>query len=425
MGADIFTIINISVEVFCCLIFIIIIASILLNGQIHTRKEKIFFWVLIAAFIQVLTDLFAWAFDTYPGDTARAVCVMSNFLTFSFLGIGMLIYAFYVWSCLSLKTRFAKLIFLFIIALSTIYEIVIIISQFNGIIYKIDAENVYTNGPYYPYVSINACIIFLLEFLLVMGDRKRLGFKNTLIIASYAYVPLVFSVGLFLFPDIMFANIGFSLALISVYTSYQSQESQRIKQENIRAETAIMLSQIQPHFLYNTLGAICELCDGNEGAQKALITFSNYLRTNMNTLSQKGLIPFKKELEHVRQYLWLEKMRFEDKLNVVYDIKTDNFLLPALTVQPIVENAILHGIMKGENGGRICISTEEEDGFFYVFVEDDGDGFLPEKDIEGDHIGLVNVQARLKAMCAGELIIKSTALRGTQVSIKIPGEKAV
>ena len=130
-------------------------------------------------------------------------------------------------------------------------------------------------------------------------------------------------------------------------------------------------------------------------------------------------------MEHVTNYLSLEKMRFRDKLTIKYDIKDESFELPALSVQLLAENAVKHGIHKKEEGGTVRIKSYSEDDFYYVIVEDDGVGFAPEEIGDGDgfHIGLANLEERLLRMCGGHLLVESTPGVGTKATIKIPRER--
>ena len=183
-----------------------------------------------------------------------------------------------------------------------------------------------------------------------------------------------------------------------------------------------MLSQINPHFVYNTLTTIASKCDTSPKQAKYLtIEFSQYLRRNLDTLTNEALIPFEQELDHVECYLKIEKARFRERLNVIYSIQCKDFSIPPLTVQPLVENAVKHGITKKANGGTVKISTFEEDNSYIVEIIDDGVGFDTEN--TEMHIGLQNVQNRIAAMCRGELTVKSTVGVGTRVRLEIPKKK--
>ena len=194
------------------------------------------------------------------------------------------------------------------------------------------------------------------------------------------------------------------------------------KKEITKMKIDVMLSQIQPHFLYNSIGAISELCKQDPlQAREALQSFADYLRGNMNSLNSPDFIPFTEELSHIEAYLKLEKMRFADKLNIEYDIEEKDFLLPPLTVQPIVENAVKHGICKTEDGGTVILKTRRDGDEIIISIIDNGIGFdtaLFDKNSKG-HIGIVNVKKRLEHTNCGRLIINSKDGVGTTAKIII------
>ena len=184
-----------------------------------------------------------------------------------------------------------------------------------------------------------------------------------------------------------------------------------------------MISQIQPHFLFNTLTSICCLCrTAPEEAERAVLNFSSYLRGNIDSLSSIAPIPFTREMDHLNHYLEIEKMRFKDKLRIVYDLQADGFLLPSLTVQPIVENAVRHGVGRAPEGGSITISSRETETASLIIITDDGPGFdtqLPQEDGRV-HVGIQNVRRRLQQQCGGDLQIESEPGGGTTVTMTIP-----
>ena len=189
------------------------------------------------------------------------------------------------------------------------------------------------------------------------------------------------------------------------------------------SQISIMLSQIQPHFLYNTLNSIYQLCETNPMRARALVnSFSEYLRNNLSSLEEHKLISFKTELEHINTYLDIEKVRFEDTLDIEYDIKCVDFSLPVLTVQPIVENAVKHGTSKKRGGGTVTISTDEDKDNYIIKIADTGCGFDPAKpkDDGKRHVGIENVRQRLFNMCGGTLSIESEVGKGTLATIIIP-----
>ena len=212
--------------------------------------------------------------------------------------------------------------------------------------------------------------------------------------------------------------LTFLLEDIIIYTNiYLARQKEIQAQKN-----ALMLSQINPHFVYNTLSTIAAMCDSSPKQAKALtIDFSKYLRKNINSLNSEALIPFDMEIEHVECYLKIEKARFRERLNVIYSIQCKDFNIPPLTVQPLVENAIKHGITRKANGGTVRISTFEEDKSYVIEIIDDGVGFEAEK--TENHVGIENVKSRVATMCKGTVTVKSTLEIGTRVTIKIPKQK--
>ncbi len=206
----------------------------------------------------------------------------------------------------------------------------------------------------------------------------------------------------------------------------QARRTAELQKELGDMNMTLMLSQIQPHFLYNALNTIKYLTKKDpKSAETAIVKFSNYLRANMDSLTEKEPIPFKKEIEHVQNYVYIESLRFGDRLNVEYNIEFEDFLIPPLTIQPIAENAIKHGINQKVDGGTLKISTYEDENNIFVLIEDDGVGFdiNEQKDDGRSHVGMSNIKTRLKEMLGAQVILKSVEGVGTKVTIVIPKEE--
>lgn len=231
-----------------------------------------------------------------------------------------------------------------------------------------------------------------------------------------AYMPVCFL--------IFVIGIAFISAMELSSHYYMSLRNESLQRQLTEANAALMVSQIQPHFLYNALNTIKYLIRKNpQTAERAVIDFSYYLRGNMDSLSQKEPIPFASELDHIKHYCSIELLRFPDTLNIFYDIEDDNFFVPALSVQPIVENAIKHGVTKKPEGGSVTISAYSDEQFHYIKVEDDGLGFDPQNTVYTDgrsHIGLENIRKRFHSVLNAEVLIKSIPGAGTTVTVKIP-----
>ncbi len=213
------------------------------------------------------------------------------------------------------------------------------------------------------------------------------------------------------------------LVVVNYQASIRAKELEKELKEN---RITLAMSQIQPHFIYNSLNSIYHLCEKDvELAQKAISDFSDYLQRSLNAADRTTSISFGEELNHVKTYLKLEQLRFGKDLNVVYNIETTAFMLPALSVQPLVENAVKHGICrKEEGGGTVMLTVKECTDCFEVIVSDDGVGFVPgtETQGEGNHVGIRNVRQRLGIMCHATLEIESEPGKGTTSTIRIPKE---
>jgi len=201
-------------------------------------------------------------------------------------------------------------------------------------------------------------------------------------------------------------------------------EEQLAEKENAYQEQRLRLmqNQIRPHFIFNVLLAIKQLCVENpKMAADSLQHFSRYLRMNLEAMSQETLVPFSTELECIREYVALELADPASDFHMNYEIEYEDFSLPMLTVQPMVENAIRHGIATKRNGGIVTIRTYLEDAQVNILIEDNGTGYGSETKQQAEHrsIGVKNSKERLKLMCNGELSVISTGT-GTIVRIQIP-----
>ena len=217
--------------------------------------------------------------------------------------------------------------------------------------------------------------------------------------------------------------VGMTLGIALMFIHYNEFSQQAIDEAMRNQRIQLMLSQIKPHFLYNALGSIEAMCELDpKGAKLATKKFSKYLRCNMDSLTEERLIPFEKELEHTRLYLELEQMRFGNALSVVVDIGVLDFFLPPLTLEPIVENAVKHGVrMNADGRGTVWISTREREGYFELKVADDGPGFdMAAVSPDDGHVGLHNVRERLERICGGSVDIGLAPERGVIVEMRVP-----
>lgn len=209
-------------------------------------------------------------------------------------------------------------------------------------------------------------------------------------------------------------------AALAVAEEYES------KMKSLAEGQALLISQIQPHFLYNVLNTIKYLCKRNpDEALEAIDRFSAFLRKSMDSFNSTECIPLEQELDIVKNYVYLEKCRFGDKVEVYYEIQSKDFNVPPLSIQPMVENAVKHGITKNLGGGHIWIKTYEEPDNYVVEIVDDGVGFYVGTKAADDgksHIGIKNTAQRIKTMSKGTFSVESEVGSSTRVLITIPKE---
>jgi two-component system sensor histidine kinase ChiS len=199
--------------------------------------------------------------------------------------------------------------------------------------------------------------------------------------------------------------------------------------DHIHLETALLQAQIKPHFLYNTLNTIASLGEEDSNQMRELLMeFGDYLRASFNSKNLNWFVPISQEMALIQSYLYIEKVRFAERLEVKIDIPHDlDFMIPPLTLQPIVENAVRHGIMKRMEGGVIHIAAKDIGNVILVTVSDNGVGLtvneisaiLDGKNGNGG-IGLLNTHRRMKHYYGYGLVIESVLAQGTQVSMQIP-----
>lgn len=308
------------------------------------------------------------------------------------------------------------------------YLVLVFLSMFNGMLFQVDAHGNLTDGPYYWIAWLIDPMILLIEILVVVHYRKNLSRIGTIVMLNFGLVSLL-TTGLqsiwYPVPELLACTLALLLMFMLFYWEMAKNlvENER---ELMQSQMSLAISQIQPHFLYNTLSTIAELCRKDSAmAEEVTNRFALYLRGNLEHMGDSFPVEFSKELKHVQTYLWIEKIRFQEELQVVYDIQTEDFIIPALTVQPLVENAVKHGMMGSENVCTITIRTKCVERGYQVIIEDDGCGFDPEQ-VKNDgrkHIGIESVRSRLKFMAGGTLTVKSAIGKGTTVIIEIPGKE--
>lgn len=299
---------------------------------------------------------------------------------------------------------------------------------FNDRFYMIGPDMEFLRKPLYPLLILPLCGIMVLNLVGTIKRRARLS-RKVYLSFLVAIVPMTTALSIQMFLNAFaFVDISLALSALSMYgliLSDQIERNQRYQQEIAHQRASIMVLQMRPHFIYNTMTSIYCLCGQDPlKARQVVLDFTTYLRKNFTAIASSDPIPFSAELEHVRAYLAVEKAQYEDSLFVEYDTPHTMFRVPPLTLQPVVENAVKHGRDPFAGPFHISIRTRKTDSASEITVADNGSGYDPADDSE-PHIALNNIRQRLEMMCGGELTITPNDGGGTVVRVTIPDSAAV
>lgn len=411
------------------IISLVVLGIALFSTLIHIKNSKII-WL----FGTVI--LFAGTYLSYSADGVSFwnESVVSNT---TILGCSMMFYMFFLCVALVQFLKDTRTIGIITVTLlGVVNAVVLVLPVLTDILF-------FDTWLYWASVQILANIILLgcliRELVVTKGKERWLYFGAILPLVSFGVDVIMTDLGLwkggvssrYIFTVFFVVAMVVVLKVIpngiNALSKAKELETEKIvlNAELTESRISTMMSQIRPHFIYNTLGSIEQLCIIDPSKAGELVhNFAKYLRGNFGELDNPKPILMSQEMEHVRHYISIENVRFPD-MTFSFEMNSDDFHIPALTIQPIVENAIKHGLMKLSKGGTIRVVSYETESHYCVSVEDDGVGF--DTDVlldERKHVGIRNIRGRLKAMVNGTLEIESRVGIGTTVLIKIPKEVA-
>lgn len=307
-----------------------------------------------------------------------------------------------------------------------VYIIIVFTSPFFGGFTHVTPDNHYYRGPLYPIALLPMMGILLLNLAGTIRSRRQLSRKVFLaFLAAILPMTLALTVQMFVdvFPLLDIAYVASALSMYGLILSDQIDQNRRQQQKIADQHARIMVLQMRPHYIYNTLMTIYSLCNQDpKKARQVTADFTNYLRRNFNAVASENTIPFSAELEHTRAYLAVEQAQYEDMLVVEYDTPFIGFRLPPLTLQPIVENAVKHGMDPYAGPLHVSVRTLKTDKGCVITVEDNGKGFDP-SDTSKPHPTIDNIRERLAMMSGGSMEIVTPENGGTRVTIRVPFRK--
>ena len=409
------------------IISLVVLGTALFSTLIHIKNSKII-WLF------GIVILFAGTYLSYSADGVSfwSESVVSNTTV---LGCAMMFYMLFLSIALVHFLKDTKTIGAIAVTLLGLVNAVLLVLPIvtNTLFY--DTWLYWAAAQVLSNIILLGCLIR--EFFVAKGKDRWLYIGSILPLISFCVDVIMTDLGLWrggisskyvfviLFIAAMIAVLKVIPNSINTLAKAKELETERIvlNAQLTESRVSTMMSQIRPHFIYNTLGSIEQLCNIDPPKAGELVhNFAKYLRGNFGELDNPKPILMSQEMEHVRHYISIENVRFPD-MTFSFEMKSDDFHIPALTVQPIVENAIKHGLMKLQKGGTIHVISYETDTHYCVRVEDDGVGF--DTDVlldERKHVGIRNIRGRLKTMVNGTLEIESTEGVGTKVLIMIPKE---
>ena len=407
------------------IVSLIVLGTALFSTLIHIKNSKIL-WLF------GIVILFAGTYLSYSADGVSlwSESIVSNT---TILGCSMMFYMFFLSIAIVYFLKGTKTIgTITVVLLGFVNAVIFVLPILTNILF-------YDLWLYWVAMQMLASAILLgcliREFFVTKGKERWLYIGSILPLVSFGFDVIMTDLGLWkggLASKYIFI-VFFIVAMVAVLKVIPNSINALAKAKDLETERIVlnaqltesrmstMMSQIRPHFIYNTLGSIEQLCNIEPRKAGELVhNFAKYLRGNFGELDNPKPILMSQEMEHVHHYISIENVRFPD-MTFSFEMNSDDFYIPALTIQPIVENAIKHGLMKLQKGGTIRVVSYENDTHYCVLVEDDGVGF--DTDVlldERKHVGIRNIRGRLKAMVNGTLEIESAQGVGTKVLISIP-----
>ncbi len=419
-------VINLVLEALSAMALIVLLLCIALDDRRYTTLYRRLSGIMLWDLVVLVSDMISFIANGRQWPYAGAIIRCSNCVLYIAGYMTLNAFTRYLEVLIGGKTKHRSHLFTIVKALCMIGTVLVIVNMFNGMYFTVDENNFYHRESLFWLSQAFGVVSILLNVAISWRYRRVVSRLEQVFLFAYQLLPVTALVLQVFIDGPSFLNIALTLSILIISAGIQVEQSRQLEQkekELTENRISIMLSQIQPHFLYNALTAIAALCDtAPKKAKAAIMDFSVYLRGNMDSLKQKRPVPFEKELKHTEVYIELEKMRFGQELTVAYDIQCRDFNLPALSIQPIVENAVRYGVGQRENGGTVSIVTRETPNFYQVVITDDGVGYDVNQALNDSrtHVGIENVRHRLKTQCDGTLEIESLINIGTKAVLSIP-----
>lgn len=386
------------------------------------RWSRRFFMYFFTVLVLMTGITFADDVTTYGGPTTSPVIEVVGFLGSLLISVFVIMPAVYLLHCCGESYRKSVLL-RGVLVCWVVYLVLLVIAQFTTVFYYYTPDSRAVYGSWYPLSVCPLVAIMGMSLVGVIRRRDKLSSRRCNAFLAFFVSLTIAALVHMVAPTYLLMGLCATISALSMFVvvvSDQVQQYLRLQQEIARQRASIAVLRMRPHFIHNTMTSIYYLCEQNpKAAQQVTMNFNTYLRKNFDAIAKDGPIPLVEELEHAQAYLAVEQAQFASKLVVDFYTSHTGFRVPPLTLQPLVENAVKHGMTPKTVPLHILVYTRKTESGNEIVVEDSGPGF--DSSIADDpRTTLANVRQRLEMICAGTLDIAPRADGGTIVTVTIP-----
>ena len=420
--------IHIAIELWGVLFCLVSLVLVILTAHFDRQGSKSLILIMLCSIALMVSDSVSRISVNGIGQTWYIVLRVSRFLSYVFGFMLMPLSAEYVSHVIYKRTKGYRIYWNKVEwVIFSIGTVLMIVNEFFPFIYTIGRDCTVMKYQYYHMTPLIVVFVGLIMTLgVAVAYMRYLTTMEKIALLLSFLLPLMGIILDIFFPDVSFVGLTAVISTIILIVSYEvSYVHHLIDKEKQMADARIRVvnMQMHPHFIFNTLSLIRHLCKHSpDEAMEAINEFSKVMRSTTNYLTSSDCISVEKELDLVKNYISIQKRRFDKGIKVEYEIQSTDFDIPPFSIQTVVENSIRYGLSNGEvEDGMITIATSSNDKEYTVTISDNGVGFDTSiLDDRSDSVGLNNTRQRVSVMCGGTVDVESCSGKGTRVIMKIP-----
>ena len=424
--------VHFSIELWGAFFCLIAAVSIAINRKYDKKGSGKLIALMISSLLLMVSDALAWFFRGNISEACYYIVRISNFSAFFFGFLTMPLVAEYLTHIIKKRSGVSGLYWKYIEwGLFITGTVLLVVNTFHEFIYTFDERNTYYRLQFgllpgiVAFIGIVITLGVVFEYLRYMYTFEKIATLIYLLLPVAAVVIQSIFYGIsFTYLSIVISALMLFISFEVNYVKYNTEKERKLAEERIR----LFNQQIQPHFVFNSLSIIRYLCRKSpDEAVETIDEFSGYLRKSTDLMNSESCVPVSRELDLVKNYVYMQKKRFGDSIKYEFEINDTDFEIPPFTIQTLVENAIEHGFrLSGIENGIINIKSYKNNKTHFVVIKDNGIGFdtnIISDETQTEHIGIRNTRERLRLMLGGTLDINSKLHEGTEVIIRIPEDK--